>query len=225
MEKSYLWSKLAHAVFTANLPDKVDVIFVHAFNNLLDDLLERAAVLSKQFGGIPIIINGASEYEDEGRGAAYARTRLETMFGISPETIVETVPALQTYAEAQAFADYAGEHSIKTAIILTLPPHLVRAYLTDLFVLQSREWAVQLIPQTIPVDWNADVTIAGLVSTIETTSFVGRVFSECARIVEYRQRHEAGDVAYGIATIQEGLLHARGFSSEIIDRATQSVVQ
>ena len=213
MERSHLWSKLANTVFMAKLPDNADAVFVHAFDTLLDDLLKEAAVLSGRFGDIPIVLNGATEYETGGRGVAYARSQLET-YGVAPRLIVATPTALQTREEAEAFSEYAQEHSIKTVVILTLPPHVVRAYLTDLFSFQSRNLVTQLVPRTIPVHWDDEVTITGLISTLETTSFLGRVFSECARIMEYRQRYEGGDIAYSIATIQEGLDHSRGFCSK-----------
>jgi hypothetical protein len=58
----------------------------------------------------------------------------------------------------------------------------------------------------------------------EVTSLIGRVCSECARIMDYRERYEAGDGTYGIASVREGLLHARSFAPEIADRALQSIV-
>ncbi len=219
----HLWSHLAYALSITPLPKKVDVVFIHAFDNFLDELLRRAGEISKIFPGVTVVINGATSYEVGGRGVEYARKKLEAE-GVSSLCIFETLPALHTNAEAQAFARFAKEHSIESAIVLTIPPHLMRAYLTSVHVFGECPARIQLVPQTILVDWDTKVEIAGLVSIPEKTSLIGRLYSECARIMKYRMLYEAGDSAYGIASIREGMLHLRPLVPEIVDRALESAL-
>ena len=100
------------------------------------------------------------------------------------------------------------ERKISEAIVLSVPQHIVRAFLTDLGVILEAGLTVRLHPKTLTrVNWFQAIVIRNLSMSNEHTTRLGRMAAEFARIAEYRRRFESGDEGFKIASVEEGLKH------------------
>ncbi|MDO8183830.1 MAG: hypothetical protein Q7T49_02500 [bacterium] len=203
------WLKLANAVFSAKLAP-TEALLVHGWGDLHDQTIDFVGNLYQQFKPKLIALNGAPEYELGTPGVDYWRERLITKWQVPAEIIKATSPAPHTLAEAEGFITLAVEAGVKTATVISVPAHILRAFLTNLGVVQNRGLDLKLTPLTyVDVNWTEPLTIRGLVGVHaeEETTRLGRLVGECGRIVEYRAEFEAGNKNYLIASIEDGLDH------------------
>ena len=209
LKKIGAWGELVNRIFF-NPPQGVlaDVVFVHGWGDLHDEMIELAAGVFRQSGAKYILLNGATEYEVSLPGFSYWKEWLTAKYGISAELILETKPASNTQIEAQELRAFLTEKNLSSAVILSVPQHITRAFLTDLGAINEAKPSISLYPRTLSnVDWGELITIHNLSGAKEHITRLGRMAAEFARIVEYRRRFEDGDKNFTIASVEEGLNH------------------
>lgn len=206
MENIRDWTQLANIIFS-NKGAKSEAFFVHGWSDLSDQMIEFVVSLHHKFHPRMIVLNGLKEYEIGKVGLEYWRKKLSDR-GIDKNIIRFIHPdnSLHTFAEARAFMDLAVKEKIGSALIISVPQHIVRAFLTNLGVARQNRIKTNLHPCTIPkIDWHEKINIDSPMGPKEETTRLGRVFGECARIIEYRKRYEDGNKNYLVARVKEGI--------------------
>ena len=206
------WSEFSHALSIVSLLE-ADAVFVHGWGDLFEELLGTVAEVYRRTNAKHIILNGEPLYDGNGSpGYATWKQALMQQVRISEDCIHRVTPARHTLEEAQGFIVLAEKLQVRRAVVVSVPQHIGRAFLTDLGVLLARGSSLHLMPTTVRhIDWYTPITVYGLIHTehAEQTTRLGRLMAECARIMYYRERYEAGDPAFVIASIEEGLAHLR----------------
>lgn len=206
------WSEFAHSLSNVTLRE-ADAVFVHGWGDLFEELLGTVAEVYRRTNAKHILLNGEPLYDGNGSpGYATWKEALIKEVRISENCIHSVTPARHTLEEAQGFIALAEKLQVQRVVVVSVPQHIGRAFLTDLGVMLARGRDMQLVPATVRhIDWYAPITVYGLVHTdhAEQTTRLGRLMAECARIMYYRERYESGDPAYVIASIEEGLEHLR----------------
>jgi hypothetical protein len=209
MEKIDAVAKLVNQIYQGSeVITNSDAVFVHGWGDLHDEMIGLTAKIFKESGAKLILLNGASEYELGSPGFKYWKQELTRKFGIPVELISETKPAENTLIEALALAEFVRKQKISRLIVLSVPQHIVRAFLTDLGVMNEARLTASLNPKTITnASWLEPITIRNLSGSDEHTTRLGRIAAEFARVNEYRARFESGDKGFTIASIEEALKH------------------
>lgn len=208
MDDPALWTKLANYVLTREDIIPADAFFVHASGDLYDETLELIAKLYNVIRPRGIFLNGLGQYATDFPGIEYWRNILVEKYHISLPVIRVIQPAIHTLAEANEFIRVAEAEKITTALVISVPVHILRAFLTNVGVLQKLSLPIKIYPQTFKnSDWEKKVVIRGLegVHVSDDTVRVGRFAGECARIMKYRQLYKQGNDSYCIASIEEGI--------------------
>ena len=199
------WTEITNKVFNQK-PVKVDAVFVHGWGDLTDEMIDYAAKIFKKSKASAIVLNGAKEYELGKTGLNYWKKKLKTKYKVPPKKIFNIGEAINTYDEAVGFIGFAGKNKLKSAAIVSVPQHILRAFLTDLGVMKTKKVNLKLYPRTLPkVDWSQEISIHSLSGKKEQTTRFGRLAGEFARISDYRKRTEAGERDFSIVSIKEGL--------------------
>jgi hypothetical protein len=211
MENHRDWLELANKCFDQS-PISVDALFVHGWGDLHDEIIAHTAKLYKEAGAKLIILNGEDVYDHvpDSPGYQYWFDALTKKYGVPAHAITHFKPGRQTREEGEGFMKIAQEKSLKSAAIISVPQHIMRAFLTDLGVMQKMNMDLKLYPRTLPgMDWNKHILVAGLFNggKPEDTTRFGRLVSECIRIVEYRKLSQTQPDHYTIATVAEALKH------------------
>ncbi len=206
-----LWIKLVNKVYE-DKDTPCDAIFVHGWGDLAEPLIDYTAKLFKDSGASYIVLNGEDAYDGfkGAKGFTYWKEILMSRHAIPESAIYSYLPGKHTGDEAKGYMDFAESKEIKNAAVVSVPQHIVRAYLTDLGLALKRGLDINLSPRTIKgVNWEEEIEIYGLMGADdkEVTTRIGRIFSECVRIIEYRKRYEADGENFIIASINEGLDH------------------
>lgn len=208
MDETLVWLKLGNQIFSFDkYPEKVDALFCHGWSDLKDDEIAHIAKCYERFQPSAIVLNGLDNYTVGDVGLAYWKEQLVSKYNI-PESVIRSVPpAVNTASEAKSFMDFALVESIKSALIISVPMHILRAFLTNIGVTKQINHKMSLYPSTFKdIDWQGKIKVQGYYSldaNVET-SRLGRLIGECGRIVEYRKRYEAGE-DFVIASVKEGL--------------------
>ncbi len=211
MEDHRQWIKLVNKVYE-NSKVAADALFVHGWGDLSEELIAFTAEVFKEARARYIVLNGEEAYDNfkGAKGFSYWKDVLVGKYGVPEAAISSFLPGKHTGDEAKGYMDFASANGIKEAIVISVPAHIVRAYLTDLGEALKRGADLKLHPRTLQgTNWEEKVEILGLTGTLdaEETTRLGRVFSEVARMIEYRKRAEAGDPGFTIASLSEGLEH------------------
>lgn len=202
------WSALFNIVYEEK-PHPVDALFVHGWGDLYEEMLELTARFFKDSGARYIVLNGESAYDDipDAKGITYWRSELSRM-DVPGDVIQSVRPARHTLEEAKGFIEFAQQHRILRAAVLSVPQHLLRAFLTDLGVMKDTGATIALYAYTLSrIDWDKEIEVHGLSGSVpERTTRAGRLVGECARIMEYRRRMEQGE-EFTIASVPEALAY------------------
>ncbi|MEK7067220.1 MAG: ElyC/SanA/YdcF family protein [Patescibacteria group bacterium] len=208
------WTRFARLVFKEVdfVHHPIDAVFVHAWGDLRYQLIQHVAkVFRLAHGARCIVLNGLPEYETGLAGYQFWKRAFMTQYLIPETHIRATRFARHTHEEALEFIDIARKEGFRSVAIVTLPFHLPRAFLTSLAVCAQYNYPLQLLPSTFwGINWHEEVIHRSIAGEMGPTSRLGRFASECARIIEYRRRMEAGDSAYAIATVAEGIKYLEG---------------
>lgn len=186
----------------------VQMICVHSWGDLDNEMIGFVADLYKISGAKYIVLNGEEEYSTGGFGFDYWRKNL-LKFEIPELSIHKVTPARQTREEAIGFMNFAKQNNIDRAIVVSVPVHIVRAFLTNVIQLKELSLNLDLYPLTIKgTDWEKKISMRGLLVSNNSegeTYRLGRFAGEWGRIMQYRQKFEEGNNDYSIASIKEGL--------------------
>ncbi len=210
MEINYSdWAELTNKVFNASNGKDIsaEAIFVHGWGDLHKEVIEFVSDLYKKSGAKFIVLNGEKEYEIGSPGLDYWTGKLVER-RIPKSSVHSVLPAKHTFQEAEGFMNFAKGKSIKSGILVSVPMHISRAFLTNVGVMKKINLKIRLLPATVKnISWGKDITIRGLLNHDfeENTSRLGRFASELGRVLQYRQNYENGDKNYLIASIKEGL--------------------
>lgn len=205
-----IWTALTNLVLVQG-PVRADAITSHGWGDLHDETIAHVASQYAASGARYVILNGAPAYEEGAPGFEYWRQRLIEQYGVPSEVIYNAGLGKNTAEEATAFVQAAKTLGITSTLLISVPQHIIRAFLTNLAVMQAASASHTIVPRTaLPVAWTDPVTIRNLVGDIENTSRLGRFAAEIARCIEYRQRFEEGDAAFPIASAPEGLHYLQG---------------
>jgi hypothetical protein len=207
MLKNNEWSRLVNKIF---LPQKflAEAVFVHAWNDLREEIIDLTAKTFYECDARTLILNGLNEFETGEPGFTYWKNAL-VQRGISAESILETTPAVHTGIEAKELALLINKYKISTVAIISVPMHIVRAFLTDLATInKDKNPTVQLLPLTLPsINWLQEIEIKSISGLIERTTRLGRFADEFKRILDYQAESKANNPNFKIATFQEGIAH------------------
>jgi len=198
------WASLIKEIWKERLRT-ADAIFVHAWADLHEKSILHVAELKRASKSRYIVLNGASEYEKMGPGFDYWKKKLMTL-GIKEHEIVSTSPAMNTQEEARALLNFLKRKKLTNAYVYSVPQHIMRAFLTDLGVLNASRFKGKIFPSTLKdVKFNESITIMPLAGKKEETTRLGRFAEEVARIVDYQERYKKGDKKFTMVSVQEGL--------------------
>jgi len=206
------WVELTNLVMK---PKKVkaEAIFVHGWGDLHQELLKFTIEIFNKSGAKYIVLNGAPEYEFGSPGFDWWQKELIKM-GISKDKIVSIGPARHTNAEAHGFMNFAQDKKLKSAIVISVPQHIIRAFLNNLGFIEKLDLNLKLYPITLPkVDWQQVIEIDSIGGNHEITSRLGRLAGEFARIIEYRKKAQAGNSDFCLASVKEGLEYLANLST------------
>ncbi|MAF13911.1 MAG: hypothetical protein CMI53_03390 [Parcubacteria group bacterium] len=205
MENQQDWLELTNKIFNQDQV-KAEAIFVHGWDDLKDDMIKLVALHYEDSGAKMIVLNGHDEYEVGLKGFEYWKEQLENKFSIPQDVIHSIGEADHTYAEAKGFMQFAKENNIDSAIIISTPQHIIRAFLTNLATFKKNQVNTKLYPKTLNnCNWMEEIEIKALASPPEVTTRLGRLSAEFARILNYRQLANSGDANYAMASFKEGL--------------------
>lgn len=192
----------------------VDALIVHGWGDLAEEMIEYTAKTFKETKARYIALNGADEYERGAPGYLYWKNSLTKKYFINQKAIIKAKASMHTGKEAKSFAECMHTHHITKACILSVPQHIVRAFLTNLHAVQNIGLKVRLYPKTIKTaDWHEKIIIRHPLGYTDITTRIGRFASDFGRIIEYRSRVEQGDKNYLMASLQEGIKHLSSVSS------------
>ena len=210
------WLELANRVFAFPVIP-AEALFVHGWGDLHEEILHLVGQTCVRTKPRIIILNGEEAYEAGSQGFSYWQKFLVQKYKIDKQIIRKFLPGKHTLDEAKGFLKIAEEEKLNSAILISVPPHIIRAFLTVLGEIQARILDIALYPQTLKaVAWEEPVVISGITSDAgdENTTRLGRLVAECARIVQYRQRFQAGDNNFVIASVEEGLEYLQNLSKK-----------
>lgn len=210
IEKVKNWGKLVAAVMT-NPTVGTDLVCIFDRNDLQTELLAVAAELCKTIHPQPhVAINGRATYEArEGSWGCAEWTRiLWQEHKIPKELLLAIEPAQHSGEEAERFVDLCIRNAWKRVTIMAPPYYLPRCFLSMLGVMRAKGVELQLDCRTLSqMRWEEYTTkhaVTGGV-VVKGTRF-DHLDDELDRILAYRSRYEAGDVAISpIASIRQGV--------------------
>jgi hypothetical protein len=206
MQNHEQWMKLANIIFSQDLII-AQAIVVHGWGDLHNEMIEYSAKLFKKAKARLIILNGSNEYEIGAPGFSYWKQKF-TSKGVPKDAIYAIEPAEHTGSEARGFIEFLDHNKINTAIIVSVPMHITRAYLTNLGEMMRKKLDLSLYAKTLPdINWMEKIEINNLSGAHERTTRIGRLISDYARITEYRARYVNGDVSFPMASVSEALKH------------------
>ncbi|MDZ4243808.1 MAG: hypothetical protein U1C57_01750 [Candidatus Doudnabacteria bacterium] len=208
-EQIEIWSHLVNRILDYCSKKVIaDAIFVHGWGDLHDEMIELTARVYKESGAKFILLNGAKEYEIGAPGFEYWKESLVKKHRIPPESVTGIESASNTLIEAQRLKHFIEEKRISSISIISVPQHIIRAFLTDLGVISQGNSNISLYPKSLKeVDWAEPIVIRNLSGANENTTRLGRLAAEFARILDYRKRMKDGDNNFIIASAKEGLEH------------------
>lgn len=201
------WALLVNKLVELSAKEvRADALFVHAQNYMRDEMIEFTANLFMSSGARFIILNGYEYYEPNGPGFDHWRDRLVKKYAVPERAIYRMPKADHTAAEAIAFMEIAKKESVRSAIIITTPEHIFRAFLTDLWAMKNAGLEIALNPKTIfDVNWMEQIEVRSVLGAEEVTTRLGKFAGECARVATYRMYYESGERDYTIASVEEGI--------------------
>src|SRR3989344_4994569 len=210
------WLELANRIFAFPVLT-AEALFVHGWGDLHEEILELIGKTYTRIKPRVIVLNGEEEYEFGAPGFSYWQKCLVEKYNIDKQTIRKFLPGKHTLNEAKGFLKIAEEEKINSAILISVPPHIIRAFLTVLGEVQAQKLKIALYPLTLKaVAWAGEIVISGITSDAEdeNTTRLGRLVAECARIVQYRQRFQTGDKNFVIASVEEGLEYLENLTTK-----------
>ncbi len=213
MDNQSEWLFLANELLSPVLPQtSFDAFFVHGWADLHDEMIEFVGVAYKKYKPRLVLINGEKEYEPGKPGVEYWKTELEKR-GIPRDAIRGAIPGLHTLYEAKSFCAIGAAEKLSKILVISVPQHVIRAFLTNVGWALHEKLPFRFAGRSMAgVEWNEPISVEGLMNNHEETTRVGRLVSECGRIVKYRSLYEAGDDNCAIASFNEGADHIRNFS-------------
>lgn len=209
--KSQILSELIDLIFSEK-PRNSEVIFIHAWDDLSEEMLAHVAKMYKQCAAKYIILNGLENYELYKPGFSDWKDSLTKNYGVSREAILAINPAHNTGEEARELMSFVAVRQIKSVLILSVPQHIVRAFLTDLGAMREKGLSLDLSCSTLDqVVWHERIKVesGSLNGSKEITTRLGRFGSEILRIIEYRKAVEEGNKNFVIASLEEGLAYLK----------------
>lgn len=177
-----------------------DALFVHALNDLEEDLLAFANKLHSTGIVRKVVLNGSTAEECERVQIDYrGRERWELLaeqVGIPSQYILWTPTALHTYAEAEAVQRICSENGWKTLIVVGAPYHILRCTLTQLGAMKRLGCARNLFPATLRgFDWWHVVTKKIMGGSSFTKSRLDMLDEELERIHRYQEKGDCVSLA------------------------------
>lgn len=209
--KFQILSELIALIFSEK-PRHSEIIFIHAWNDLFEEILAHVAKMYKQCAAKYIILNGLENYELYKPGFSDWKDALMKNYGIPAEAILAINPARNTSEEARELMNLVAVRQIKSVLILSVPQHIVRAFLTDLGAMREKGLSLDLSCSTLNhVAWHERIEVQSdsLSGSQEITTRLGRFGSEILRIIEYRKAVEEGNKNFVIASLEEGLTYLK----------------
>ena len=209
--KSQILSELIALIFSEK-PRHSEVIFIHAWGDLFEEILAHAAKMYKQCAAKYIVLNGLENYELYKPGFSDWKDSLTKNYGVSREMILAINPAYNTGEEARELMNFIAARQIKSVLIISVPQHIIRAFLTDLGAMCEKGLSLDLNCSTFDhVAWHEKIEVESDSpgGSQEITTRLGRFGSEILRIIEYRKAVEEGNKNFVIASIEEGLMYLK----------------
>ena len=199
------WLEVVDAVYSGNGASR-EAIFMHGWPDLIKETMAFVANLYLESGRPKVVLNGLSSYGVGTSGVLECRGLL-LQHGVLASDIHEIPYAEYTHAEGHEFMKFAASHALSSATIVSVPQHLLRAFLTDLAVMKTAGLDLALYPRTVQrefFDWRDTYEFMPLLKKEpEHATRLARFATECIRILDYRIRMEAGEKGFDIASISE----------------------
>ncbi|HBV01194.1 MAG TPA: hypothetical protein DEF00_02230 [Candidatus Taylorbacteria bacterium] len=199
------WLEVVDAVYSGNGASR-EAIFVHGWPDLIKETMAFVAKLYLESDRPKVVLNGLATYGVGAPGVSKCRDLL-LEHGVVASDIHEIPDAKYTHAEADEFMKFAASRALSSATIVSVPQHLLRAFLTDFAVMKTAGLTLSLYPRIVPREsfgWQEMYEFMPLLKKEpERATRLARFATECVRVLEYRARMEAGEKGYDIASISE----------------------
>lgn len=190
------WALFCSVVLCGYLPKQADAIFVHAQDDLKDELLERVAELYFDLHPNPkIVLNGLAKYENKENPSGYKEWRRDLYYlDVKLIDILKIPEARHTGEEAIEIVKLCEDNGWKKLIIAATPQHLARCFLTILGVLEMRRINLSVYCLTVPnSDWHGDLEKYSVIQGSVIDNRFGHFKQEFNLIRQYRYRYLSGD--------------------------------
>lgn len=204
---------LAAALSLDQIPRvEIDDFFIHAGSGDMDvEVLDAVSATYHRFSYCQpkIVLNGLSPYHHGGAKLSKPNEWLEYLMfgGISRYNIEFTPSRDNTGAEAAEFVRMCGSRGWKRAVIVTRPYHIHRCFLNHVGWVVSLGVTTKFYCMTVSCDWTGEVSVHRNIGGETKASRLAHLGLELKRIRDYREKYEAGDSNFTIATPEEGLVH------------------
>ncbi len=209
MESHQAWALFFNTIWKFPQDKKADAVFVHGWGDLYEKMIPYAAQLFHASGARLLALDGSPSYTGDGSPGYDFWKKSLVALGVPESAIQGVLPAVHTSDEARSFMALAKKLEISSAYILSVPVHIMRAYLNQVAELTAAEFECRLYPATLKgTDWEEEIVVHSLGNkTADPSAFrIGRLVDECARIMEYRERFLQGE-DFRIASIEEGITY------------------
>lgn len=200
------------AILTDNIPKRTDIgaIFVHASGGDLDkEVLGAVSAVYRRLSGTRIVLNGLNPYH-------YGNTSLDNpeswekyliAEGILKADIILTSPVKHSGAEAEQFVRMCAQRKWQRVVVATRPYHIPRCFLNHVGWAVSLGVATKFYCTTVNCDWTEEISVHRNIGGETKAMRLNHLVLELKRIRDYREKYEAGDPDFTIATPEEGLTH------------------
>ena len=203
------WTKLANYTLSRENDIPVEAFFVHAvWKDLSEEYADMVANLYHQVKPRIIALNGLESHDENFPGILYWKDALVNKRKVPSEVLRIVKSSAHTLEESMEFMRIVKEEHVSTALVLSIPVHIFRAFLTNLGALKKLGLPLKIYPRTFRnIDWEKRVVLRALTRAHagDDTVRVGRLAGECARIMLYRKLYEGGNDKYIVASIEEGI--------------------
>ncbi|MBI2121579.1 MAG: hypothetical protein HYT98_00500 [Candidatus Sungbacteria bacterium] len=200
---------LTSAVLRDVLPEKTDAIFIHAQDDLREELLGCVATLYHRLPAAPVVVlNGLAKYEPTPNSWGFEEwsSILCGPLRVLSDHVHKIPPARHTGEEAENLMKLCKKRGWRSVTIAATPYRLPRCFLTVLGSMFNCSWNMRIVIHCITVgaDLNERVEKHSVIQGVIVGSRLEQFCTELEKINEYRVKYLSGRTGFSrLASFEE----------------------